>query len=220
MASSEFPPGPSNSHANNNKYTARLLLFSTSNVDKRPKPSDPSIAQRTEMMLLLARRLSTSSTPVAIGLLNQATFAGKARVVHKYLRHANRDKDPPLDVRLTFLIGTDTLTRFVEPKYYASQGGMSKALDQFFDEGSTVVSVRRGGGEKSRRAEEAVLARQDVRPWVDQGKLRLLGDGDEEWVGISSTSVRESLVKGDREGSKALVMDEVAEYVEQEKLYE
>ena len=97
---------------------------------------------------------------------------------------------------------------------------MSKALDQFFDKGSTIVSVRRGGGDKSRRAEEAVLARQEVRPWVDQGKLRLLGDGDEEWVGISSTSVREALGKGDRVGSKALVMDEVADYVEQEKLYQ
>lgn len=222
LASSTFPPSTSSTPpqpqitSRDDEYTALLLLFSTTNVDKSPKATDPSLAQRAEMMLLLARRLSTtpstSSRPVAIGLLNQPTFAGKSRVIHDYLR----TQQEGLDVRLTFLIGTDTLTRFFVPKYYASQeGGMDGALRRFFDEGSTVVSARRG----NERVEEEVLEWEVVGRWAREGRVRLLGNGDEEWVGISSTKVREAVGRGDGAGLRGLVMDEVADYVESEGLY-
>jgi len=149
MASSSFPPAlrAPTSHSTSSApcigsndeqedYTARLLLFSTTNVDKKPKPTDPSLHQRAEMMLLLSQRLSTSAelVPVAIGLLNQPTFAGKARVIHEYLQ--DRHKGEGLDISLTFLIGTDTLTRFFVEKYYTSfDGGMEGALGGLFENG-------------------------------------------------------------------------------------
>jgi len=53
-----------------------------------------------------------------------------------------------------------------------------------------VISVRRGDDEDSRRAEEEVLEKEGVRKWVEEGRVRLLGSGNEEWVGISSTRER------------------------------
>lgn len=92
---------------------------------------------------------------------------------------------------------------------------MDGALRRFFDEGSTVVSARRG----NERVEEEVLEWEVVGRWAREGRVRLLGNGDEEWVGISSTKVREAVGRGDGAGLRGLVMDEVADYVESEGLY-
>ena len=218
MASSSFPSPRPTSAAGEDDYTARLLLFSTGNVDKTLKPTDPSLTQRAQMMLLLSQRLSTSIEPVAIGLLNQPTFAGKAKVIHDHLRRTTEGES--LDVRLTFLIGTDTLTRFFDPRYYTSfAGGMPEALGDFFEKGSKLVSARRGNDGESRRVERKVLERDEVQRWVGEGRVKLLGEGDEEWVGISSTAVREAVKEGDKGRLRELVMGEVAEYVEKEGLY-
>ena len=123
---------------------------------------------------------------------------------------------------MSFLIGTDTLSRFFEPKYYESsfQGGMPEALTHFFNGGSTIISARRGKGRESRRLEEDIVERDDVVKWTDDGRIRLLGDGTAEWVGISSTAVREALRGGDRQRLKTLVIDEIAEYIQDNRLYD
>ncbi len=96
---------------------------------------------------------------------------------------------------------------------------MSEALGILHENGSTIVSTRRGADEESRWVEEGVLASEEAKRWAEEGRLRLLGGGDEEWVSISSTEVREAIKGDDKERLKGLVMDEVAEYVEKEGLY-
>ncbi|ORY34925.1 hypothetical protein BCR39DRAFT_137700 [Naematelia encephala] len=87
IASSDPPPSsPSSSSSSSSSlpYTARLLLFSIRNVDKKPQPSDPSLEQRLSMVHLLAQRIP--DLPIAVGILDEPTFAGKSHVVHNFLK--------------------------------------------------------------------------------------------------------------------------------------
>ena len=167
------------------------------------------------MMILLSQRLG--DLPLAVGLINEPTFVGKSRVVHAHLRHLGE-----LELGLTFLIGTDTLTRFFHARYYPDD--MRESLRGFFaeppeGEGSCIVSARRGGDAESRKVEEAVLVRDEAKEWVGRGRVRMLESGEEEWAGISSTMVRDAVKRGDGEAMKRLVTDEVGEYIVKEGLY-
>lgn len=205
-------------------YTARLLLFSTTNVDKSPSPNDPTIRQRMEMIQKLALDLPTPASspnalPVAIGLICEATFAGKSSIIHSYFAQQAAPLHPP---RLTFLIGTDTLTRFFETRYYPN-GTMTAALSQFFDtEGSSIVSARRGRGQEIDEAEEEVLKRDCLRKWIERGAIRLLDQPDEsgaEWGEVSSTAVRKAVKADDEAALHRLLLRDIADYVKQQGLY-
>ena len=168
-------------------------------------------------MKLLAQRLPPNT---AIGLIDEPTFVGKSQIVHNYLRSLS-STPPTTPPKLSFIIGTDTLTRFFDPRYYTSTpGGMSAALARFFDEeGSRLISARRGG-EAERKIEEAVLQRDEVRAWYEKGQVALIGSGSEDWVDISSTRVREAVGQGDWEALSTLVPAEIAEYIKEHQLYQ
>lgn len=96
---------------------------------------------------------------------------------------------------------------------------MDEALGRFFnDEGSIVISARRGG-EEERKVEEAVVSREEVKSWVEKGKLALAGTGKEDWVGMSSTKIRRAVQAGDWEEVGRLTVPEIADYIKQEGLY-
>jgi len=95
---------------------------------------------------------------------------------------------------------------------------MEIALSTFFDrEASGLVSVRRKGAAE---VEGEVLHRKGVAKWVQDGSVRFLGTGEEHWAGISSTRVRESVITGDRATSTQLVVEEIAQFIEHERLYQ
>lgn len=214
IASSSFPAHPPSTppvSEESNPYTTRLLLFSLRNVDKTAKATDASLLQRCEMMTFLAERVERNTGQgVGIGLLNEPTFAGKAEIVRAWLK---KEKDLQ-DVQLSFLVGTDTLIRCFEPKYYPK--GMAETLDPFF-ETCYVVSAQRGEDDTSRGIEEGVLDRPEVQRWVRDGRVRLSGSFKEGREAVSSTSVRQA-VQGSRP-LKDLVSDEIEEYIRQEGLY-
>lgn len=240
-------------------YTARLLLFSARNVEKKPKMGDATIAQRVEMMKLQAAAMGRLSDVgqggVAVGLINEATFVGKSRILRKFLgareersstieeetnrgnNHEKGEEDSEPKITLTFLIGTDTLVRFFDPRYYPpGEGKMQSCLEGYFSpppngDGSFLVSARRGKEETDRAIEEEILRRAEVVDYVQSGKVRLLGDANEGWETISSTVVRDvvksySKAEGmaeDMEEAKrrleGLCLPSIATYIFHERLY-
>ncbi|KAK4683961.1 nicotinamide-nucleotide adenylyltransferase, partial [Tremellales sp. Uapishka_1] len=206
---SSFPSLPT-PHA----YTSRLLLFSLRNVDKKlranPTSSEATIAQRIEMMILHAKAMEKRAPhePIAVGLLNEPTFVGKSRIVREYLAKGNEA------TRLTFLIGSDTLIRFFDEKYYPP-GQMDGLLRGYFESGSGVVNVRRGEDQ----VEEEMVGREGVKEWVENGALRFLGDAEItlDGGGVSSSRVRKAVAK--RQSVEGLVIPEIAEYIDAHKLY-
>ncbi|GHJ85350.1 hypothetical protein NliqN6_1752 [Naganishia liquefaciens] len=226
-------------------YTARLLLLSARNVDKTLKPGDATFDQRIEMMHLQAldmeeRRAAaqavgenSSCKNVAVAALNHPTFVGKSDILLRWFRERrmaelgfkNADETP--SIRLTFLIGTDTLTRLFIPKYYEPSStlgrNMSDHLRKFFTtDNSDIVVAHRGASPKARAEEEAFIQRsEDARAWIESGKLRF-ARGEEispEERDMSSTRVRMAVASGDENELRSLVGERVRDYIAREGLY-
>jgi hypothetical protein len=127
-------------------------------------PGDATFDQRIEMMHLQAldmeeRRAAaqavgedSSCKNVAVAALNHPTFVGKSDILLRWFRERrmaelgfkNADETP--SIRLTFLIGTDTLTRLFIPKYYEPSStlgrNMSDHLRKFFTtDNSDIVNL-------------------------------------------------------------------------------
>ncbi|KAK6908916.1 hypothetical protein L486_01435 [Kwoniella mangroviensis CBS 10435] len=220
IAFSTFPPPSSSFTPSNNppSYTSRLLLFSARNVEKTLKSGDATPQQRVGMMSILAS-LQSNTHPkesIAVGLINEPTFVGKALIVRDYLSTL-----PYLDVEvdLSFLVGTDTLIRFFDPRFYPPNEMSRKIQEYFRDSNAYLISARRGINEEDRAIENEILNRDGVREWVDKGKLRLLGTGQEGWEEVSSTIVRQAVGGGDWEKVEKLVGKEVMDYIRKEELY-
>lgn len=199
-------------------YAARLLIFSTKNVEKKPAKGDASTQQRLEMTLLLGKTIAEEdlSTPVAVGITNEATFVRKSALIRDYLEKTHEQPSA-----LAFLIGTDTLTRFFDAKFYPP-GQMDSALAGFFlpppkGDGSVVVFAQRGGTEGDRNLERGVMGQDNAKIWVESGGVRMATGIDHSLVDVSSTSVRRSA--GERARLEELLPAEVVEYIIQEGLY-
>lgn len=224
-AEPDASPGP---------YTARLLLYSVRNVDKIPGVADASVEQRVEMMLAQAEAMPPNAGPTAVALVSAPTFVAKAKALVELLspgrRHASEPSTPlrangdvdDEEPAITFLVGTDTLLRIFDPRYYPV-GKMDSALEELFNT-AWIVCARRGSGDSAdvtevRSQEEALLARADVSRYVARGRIRLLRMS--ETVGdVSSTRVRSALRMGAGVGAlRGLCCDEVAKYVLEQGLY-
>ncbi|KAJ7066865.1 hypothetical protein B0H15DRAFT_154271 [Mycena belliarum] len=178
---------------------ARLFLLSVRNADKVLKPGDATHLQRLDMMLLLARRHRA-----AVALIDEPTFAGKARVLCTAFPGAS----------VTFLLGFDTLERVLAPRYYGGEALMAAALDTFFSpaqDNARIVCARRGAVSP----ESQTLARAER--FVADGRIELVDIGEAEQT-YSSTAVRDAIARGD-DSWKQLVTPDIAEYIMGEKLY-
>ncbi|WWC95371.1 hypothetical protein V866_002233 [Kwoniella sp. B9012] len=220
IAFSAFPPPSSSCTPSNDppSYTSRLLLFSARNVEKTLQSGDAIPQQRVEMMSILSSLRSNThpKESIAVGLINEPTFVGKASIIRNHLSTL-----PYLDVEvdLSFLVGTDTLIRFFDPRFYPPNEMNRKIQEYFRDSNAYLISARRGINEEDRAIENEILNRDGVREWVDKGKLRLLGTGQEGWEEVSSTIVRKAVGGGDWEKVEKLVGKEVMDYIRREGLY-
>ena len=198
-------------------YDGHLLLFSTQNADKGSgKPGDASLAQRVEMMTLMARDVERShrtGSPanVAVGLVDKPLIFAKSTLTWEYLKQQKRHED--VQVRLHWVVGFDTLYRVFQLKYYPSLQEFQRQCKRVFEqEGTTLVCARRDASSypqldgMSARAESAeeqakqeeedkLLASEHVGPWVERGSIGMLNLSVEE-AKISSTQIR-ALVKDD-----------------------
>ncbi|KAL1408309.1 hypothetical protein Q8F55_005115 [Vanrija albida] len=196
--------GPPGSKLNPGPYTARLLLFSTRNADKVPAAD---AEHRAGLMLAQARAMAAATRlPVAAGLVSAPTFVDKWAAL---FAHAGA---------VTFLVGTDTLERIFEERYYPP-GGMEAALERLFQRCWFVCALRAGDSAEGAAQAEKLLSRPEVAYWVKLGKIRTLPPipGAEA---VSSTEVRNIVRSGaGRDALEALVVPEVAEYILANGLY-
>ncbi|KAH8117928.1 hypothetical protein DFH11DRAFT_1808453 [Phellopilus nigrolimitatus] len=151
---------------------ARLLLLSVRNADKALKAGDASYEQRLEMMKLLAEELEDQlSSPgkqesgnVAVAIIDEPTFVRKSAVLHQFLQDRvaslKSDSSEQVDavlssprptssptlvpqIKLDFLMGFDTLERFLAPRYYWGIERRHARSAQTGD-GSSVICAWRG----------------------------------------------------------------------------
>jgi nicotinamide-nucleotide adenylyltransferase len=201
-----------------------LLLLSTSNADKAPKPA--SFSQRLSMMSLFAQDLlsrldeSQKSCSIDIGLTTEAYYTDKSAAIalsHKY------DGSP----KHVHLMGYDTLIRFLSPKYYDKFNPPLSALNPYFDAGHAIqVFLRPGPGDgpylmaqKSyiKHLRNGALAEEGFKEkWVDLISVIECSDA----VGISSTNAREASERRDWLGLSNMVTDSVASWIQQNNLYQ
>ena len=199
IASSSFPAPAV--HNLTLPYTDRLLLYSKRNAEKTLAAGDATDVERLEMMLLLSDALDP---PAAVGLCSEPTFVGKSIVVRDHLEKQGKGGQ---DVEMTFLIGTDTLTRFFEERFYPP-GKMEELLREFFRRAYLVSATR--GGVVEKRAEDLVCDGVG-KTWVEKGRLRVVSL-DDEYADVSSTKVRKGHVG-------TMVVPSIAEYIQKEGLY-
>ena len=188
------------------------------NVDKSLKAGDANYTQRVEMMIAAAQDMPPSSN-VAVAVIDEPSFVGKSTKITNWF--AQRD----LDVRLTFVLGTDTITRFFEQRYYPSNDSMMASIQHFFmpkdrgGEDSRIICARRHS-DASTDDIEAFLDGADVREYVRTGKIHLLDISPEEAM-MSSTAVRNGVSASGLESISwgRTCTPSVGLYIQDHKLY-
>jgi len=235
-------------------YDAKLLLLSVRNADKALKSGDATYEQRLEMMYLLSKdmlapasqrpedKLESAHANVAIAIVDEPTFVGKAVVLRQFL-HARISSLYPLataldgmaisptsdgisipDLRLVFLLGFDTLVRLLSPRYYASEAAMMDALRLFFSPAGDdcyVVYARRKLADVEHTVQEEVEAKtlSAAKEFVESERVALISIGadsiDEQ---TSSSQVRTKIALKDQTWRK-LVTPSIASYIIQNSLY-
>lgn len=94
-----------------------ILLLLVKNADKGHTTSVEEISHRLEMMLLMADYLHENlGVHVTVAVTNHAKFVDKSSSVLSYLKLEYSQYVQQL--KLTFLVGFDTLLRIFDPKYY------------------------------------------------------------------------------------------------------
>ncbi|PWN44516.1 hypothetical protein IE81DRAFT_9437 [Ceraceosorus guamensis] len=229
------PPASTSEHPN-----AHLLLFSATNADKGTgRSGDLKPENRLDLMLLLAKDVEAAlkgagqEANVFVGLVDKPLMGDKSSLIHALLRqhghtpavhsegaHASDGASP---ARLHYIVGTDTLVRFFEPKYYGGQEGFERVCRQFFEvERTRFLCVKRpasrnsADAEQVKKEEEEVLSRANIRRRVECGDVVVVDVPEAE--GISSTRVRKLLqgsqpAEQKRTELKQLVTPSIAEYL-------
>ena len=191
-------------------FDAHILLFSVRNADKgRGRPGDASPLHRLHMMLLLAQHLEQSDMQVAVALVDEPLVFAKSTLLHTHLRAS-----APL--HLHWLMGSDTLVRVFQPKYYGSEAALVHACDRFFaQEQSHMLCAERSptsvqgtaglpgatalAQATSPELHELLAHSALARHWLEQGGIALR-PLDPDVARHSSTAVRTFLTEAETQG--------------------
>ena len=157
------------------RFDAELLLLATENADKGLLGND--LEARVEMMQLLAREAAEFANDLGVGLIRFPRFIDKARILT-----ASTLKG----CEIYFLMGSDTLVRFFDNKYYSN---MEADMNEFFQtcRARILFSIRAGHSEASLTS---FLQKPEVSLYGDYLHRLDLAMSDAD---ISSTRVRQLL---------------------------
>ena len=190
-------------------------------------------------MILFAEDLRThlhhfksvcTQVPIDVGLTTVPYYADKSAAI------ANEEPlTYPSNPKHVHLIGYDTLTRFLAPKYYPKFNPPLRALSPFFDAGYEVSVLLRPSSssdnavtddtEEEQRAYISALSNGSLekegfkREWSKQIGI-LEGDDVADSVGISSTAIRKAAKYGDWDIVEKMCTPGVAAWVREMRLYE
>jgi nicotinamide-nucleotide adenylyltransferase len=214
-----------------------LLLFSTHNADKAPSPA--SFVQRLAMMVLFAEDLQihvqklaskdSSAVSVDIGLTKAPYYTDKSTSI------SSAEPSPyPSAPTHVHLLGYDTVTRFLAPRYYPKFTPPLSALEPFFEPGHKLLVLLRpesssdnavsGDTEAEQRKFVNCLADGPLedegmkREWAKQISI-LEGEDITTAAGISSTIIRQAPKKADWEEVRRMCTPGVAKWIQDQQLY-
>jgi nicotinamide-nucleotide adenylyltransferase len=201
-------------------YDASLLLLSTQNADK--KLTGASIVERAQMMEIMARRQESHGIPVYVGLTCQARFINKASELQNWhQKQQEHQKFQYTGIELHFILGHDTVTRLLDPKYYAPQS-VKEALNPFFKNCYLICADRPGYTKEN--DDDELWSTPMIRSYADRiSRISLVDYGSV--ASISSTLARKTVARisvgdGKRETLLQILDDDIADYVLDAKLYQ
>lgn len=230
------------------------MLFSTRNADKAAVEAE--FVERIAMMVLFAEDLQSQlqSSPssriemdletsnsgeeregkgkeeekgvsIDIGLTTAPYYTDKSRAI-------TEAEPPPYPSSPTHihLLGFDTLTRFLAPKYYPTSSPPLSALAPFFESGYKLLVLLRPDSAVSTDTEEhqrtyisglkqGSLEKEGFKKeWA--GQIGVLEGGDVvKAAGISSTVVREAAKRGDWDEVEGMCTSGVTAWIRDQGLY-
>lgn len=201
------------------EYDAHLLVYSVRNADKGIG-SGASLDVRTEMMISLAKDIESSlrvrspgyEPNVAVALVDEPLVFAKSTLVHACLQNA-----PHLD----WIVGSDTITRVFQEKYYDSLADLRRRSERFFGkEGTRMVCVDRppAGGAHDDALDALFVTSEVARQWRDAGCIKLCTIDATEAT-YSSTAVREAISRGSTDAARTMLSPSVAVYLSNSPLY-
>lgn len=194
------------------KQRAILLLLSINNADKLAATEEEYL-HRLDMMYLMAKDLETKfpiASSVLIGLTRHARFLDKSICIERHF-----------PVKLTFLVGFDTLARIFNPKYYFPDK-ISHSLEDFIQRTDLFCLPRNIPAADSEAqlsyAEDIKKGLYDHIPSHWGESIHIKSDFDKSLENISSTSIRKRIKEGDSSWETE-VIPSIKEYIEENHLY-
>ncbi|KAI8377308.1 hypothetical protein BD560DRAFT_367080 [Blakeslea trispora] len=188
----------------NDYFDSILLLFSINNADKAL--TGASVLERAQMIELLAAQFKQYS--IVVGFTHHGRFIDKATSIQAWL--SNHTKTTCSRAELYFILGYDTVTRLLDPKYYNGVP-VEKALEAFFST-CHLVCADRGGNTKE---QEAFWEKVYHKYSPDIFKRIQL---DSETCQLSSTLARETIAcQGEK--VETMLSDNMIDFIKQYKLY-
>lgn len=209
-----------------NFFNASLLLFSTKNADKHL--TGASILQRAQMMEILARQWDEEEIPVYVGLTTQARFIDKLTVIQTWYQQQQQQQKQKHNndygnvhkeqLELFFILGYDTITRFMDAKYY-SPLKVEDALAPFFSTCYLICVDRPGFNDKEEEDhEKSFWSLPQVQYYMN--RIRRIPTLDGSTSSISSTLARKLITEQNYlELNEVLDLD-IIQFILQEKIYQ
>jgi nicotinamide-nucleotide adenylyltransferase len=195
-----------------------LLMLSVNNCDKKvPQPA--AFEYRLDMMCLLADHIKKElNVPVYVILTDQPIFADKSIQVQEWIKSTVGVIN---DLRLTFLLGFDTLVRVFDNKYYKPVP-TTVALKDFMEHNDLFALTR--DGDKDYSVEEQLKYVDHIREGKNVECLSewsekiFVDQGNDDLLEVSSSQIRSEIASGD-ESWKKDTLEPIANYIDEHNPY-
>ena len=177
-----------------------LFEMSLTNADK-PAMETSEACRRAQLFGTLSNdNEAKSEIPKDWGLIltSASLFIDKVRVLQKYLSPSGCDSSNRRKRKITFVIGTDTMVRIINPKYYGGYDGMLEAVREMSDNGVHFVvgglleQIKTEGGEEAK----FVSGEEELKdlPGDVRDMFTIIQESDFR-VDVSSTELRAKMAK-------------------------
>lgn len=189
-----------------------LLLLSVKNADKGEKPA--TFDKRLDMMNLLSQYIHNEfpSLEPIVAVSKSAKFVDKSIGIRVNLFETGK---------IVYLLGFDTITRVLDPKYYVPQT-LEEAMDDFMSHTGFFCLTRGEEGDKDDSEEfikqtkyvddisSGVFEPSIPRKWGSNIQIEV---NNNSYCSISSSQIRKSLIQKDYTSVEGKLPASILEYI-------